>query len=200
LPIYYCYEGQVPPAALAGVSRLLGAGVAATTYQGWGITCLGPHPLRLHGDPPMPGFEIGSTHTGWITPTQPITLSHYVLNLSNAPVTLTLSYSSSLDLPWGIYSGTWQAPTLPLVPITEPLRLKAPTGGMRDVRTFWLIGSAPAGTPAGAETLIITARDVTSPARSVWTSDLVWVGDWVAPPTPIHWRALHLPLLLRRSP
>jgi len=43
LPLYYCYEGQAPP------GPLVGADVAS--YQGWNITCLGPHYLTLRDGP-----------------------------------------------------------------------------------------------------------------------------------------------------
>ncbi len=48
---YYCYVGQEPPAPLAA----LGAGAGATSYQGWGITCLGPDALHLESGMTGPG-------------------------------------------------------------------------------------------------------------------------------------------------
>jgi len=137
-------------------------------------------------------------HTGWVTPTQTISFPHTVANHTGAPITVTLSHSSTLGLPWGFYSGTVSAPDLPLTPITGPVRLNSSYPGRW--RYFWLIATVPAGAPSGAETLVITATDVASPTRSAWTSDLVWVGDWVAPPPPPRWYQLYLPLVLRQYP
>ncbi len=190
LPLYYCYEGQTPPPALWGAP---GATADAASYQGWGITCLGPHFLRLEAMPPL---ELDGMHTAWITPTQTISLHHRVWNWSWAPLTVTLAHSSALGLPWGIYSGTADAPAVPLTPITGPFQLGAYYPNQ--IRHFWLIATVPAGTPVGAETLVITATDVTSPTRSARTSDLLWIGDWVAPPPPPWQRhRLYLPLVLR---
>ncbi len=61
-----------------------------------------------------------------------------------------------------------------------------------------MTATVPSGTPAGAGTLVITATDVISPARTAATWDLLWVGDWVAPPSaPWHRRRLYLPVLLK---
>jgi len=188
LPCYYCYEGQTPPTALWGA-----LGADATSYQGWGITCLGPHVLRLAELSPL---ELDGMHTVWVTPTQTISLHHSVWNWSmTTPITVSLTSSSTLGLPWGVYSGTADAPDVPLVPITGPFRLELFMPNQ--VRHFWLIATVPACAPSGSiETLVITATDVASPTRSAWTTDLLWVGDWVAPPPP-PWYRLYLPLVLR---
>ncbi len=64
-----------------------------------------------------------------------------------------------------------------------------------------MIVPAPAEIEPGPGTLIITATDVPSSALSAWTSDLLWVGDWVAPP-PAPWiqHRVYLPLVVRQSP
>ncbi len=190
LPCYYCYEGQSPPAALLSA---LDAGTAS--YQGWGITCLGPQPVYLESH--VRPLELHSAYTSWVTPTQTISFSHSIWNWSSAPLTVSLAYSSALGLPWGFYSGTTSAPDLPLVPITGPVLVQP--FGWYPPRYFWAIATVPADTPDGAETLIITATDVNSPTNSAWTPDLLWVGDWVAPPLPPPWYRLYLPLVLRQS-
>jgi hypothetical protein len=111
---------------------------------------------------------------------------------------VVLTHSSTLGLPWGFYSGTVDAPDVPLVPITGPFQVKP--FGPNPPYNFWAITTVPADVPAGAETLVITATDVISPTRVAWTSDLAWVGDWVAPPGPPLWYRLYLPLVLRQGP
>jgi hypothetical protein len=142
-------------------------------------------------------LDLAGMHTAWVTATQTISLHHGVWNESLVPVTVTLAYSSVLDLPWGIYSGTASAPDVPLVPITGPIQLGAYYPEQK--RDLWLIATVPAGTRSGAETLVITATDVTSPALTASTTDLVWVGDWVAPSPPPPWYRLYLPLVVRGS-
>ena len=192
LPLYYCYAGQEPPAPLAA----LGAVAGVTSYQGWGITCLGPDALYLESGATTPPFTLGWTHTALITPTETISLSHYLYNSGAVPVTVTLAYSSTPGLPWGVYSGTQEAPDLPLAPIIGPIRLE--DTWPESVRYFWMIATVPDGTPSGAGTLVITATDVTSPAITASTRDLLWVGDWVAPPGPPLWYRLYLPLMSRQ--
>ena len=184
LPLYYCYEGDEASFSSALVARAHGAGLGATSYQGWGITCMGPHPLRLRGgDAPDPAFVLYGMHTANISPPQTISFSHAIKNLGSDPVAVTLDYTSSLGVPWGIYSGTEDGPDLPLVPITGSFTLSPELEWPANTRHFWMIAEVPTGAQ-GAETLLITATDVTSPALSTWTSDLLWVGDWVAPPPP----------------
>jgi hypothetical protein len=175
LPCYYCYEGQAPPATLLGAD--------AASYQGWGITCLGPHSFYLESH--VRPLELYGMHTAWVTPTQTISLPHSIVNWTAAPITVNLAHSSSLGLPWGFYAGTADAPDVPLAPIAGPFEVK--TFGPAPPRYIWAMATVPAGAPSGAETLVITATDVASPALTVWTSDLLWVGDWVAPP-PLGYR------------
>jgi hypothetical protein len=190
LPRYYCYEGQTPPPLLPR------AAADSTAYQGWGITCVGPHPLYLESY--VRPLELYGVHRAWITPTQTISFSHSIVNWTLTPLTVVLTHSSTLGLPWGFYSGTVDAPDVPLVPITGPFQVKP--FGPNPPYNFWAITTVPADVPAGAETLVITATDVISPTRVAWTSDLAWVGDWVAPPGPPLWYRLYLPLVLRQGP
>ena len=184
LALYYCYEGEEAPLSSALRAQALGAGLGATSYQGWGITCMGPHPLRLRGGgTPDPAFVLYGMHTADISPTQTISFSHAVRNLGSDPVAVTLDYTSSLGVPWGIYSGTEDGPDLPLVPITESFTLSPELEWPANTRHFWMIAEVPTGAQ-GAETLLITATDVTSPTLSTWTSDLLWVGDWMPPSPP----------------
>ncbi|MBU0491934.1 MAG: hypothetical protein KKA73_08890 [Chloroflexi bacterium] len=174
LPLYYCYEGQSPP------------GADTTSYQGWGITCLGPHYLTLRDGPD--DWELAGQGMGWVTPTQTISFSHTIYNWTpypHPPLTFTLEATSTLPAGWAFYADE-QGQT----PLVSPIRVD-------DVLEFWVFGQAPAGTAAGAYNLFVTAR--TDDALPAWqqAADLLWVGDWVAPPLPPWWHRLYLPLVLR---
>ena len=194
LPVYYCYEGQDAPFFFPAIGRAMNNEIMS--YQGWDTTCIGPDPLRLtkYGAH-VPQFVLSQTHRTLVQPQTTVSLVHKVSNSgADAPVTVDLDFSSDLDLPWGIYAGTYESPDIPLIPITEPVTLER--SGQDSIRVFWMVADIPEGIQ-GMETLRITATDVTSPTISTWTSDLLWVGDWSSPdPGPL-WRPLYMPLLLR---
>lgn len=182
LPLYACYEGQTSPTSLR-----------ALLSQDWGITCVGPQPVSLEEGPRI---ELAGTHTAWITPTQTITFYHYLRNWTGTGVTRTVavSHTSTPSLPWRLYTAFESAPTT-LVPITDTVEVPA---SFFKIRPLWAIVTVPENTPAGAATLVITATDVASPTLSTWTSDLLWVGEWVAPPPPPWERyKVYLPLVIR---
>ncbi len=180
LPLYACYKGQTPP---------LFAGLASS--QDWGITCLGPQPISLED---VPRIELAGTHTAWITPTQTITFYHYIRNWTGITRTVTITHTSTPTLPWQLYTA-FEADPNTLVPLTDTIDLPA---SFWKIRPLWAQATVPENTPAGAATLVITATDVTSPTLSTWTSDLVWVGEWVAPPPPPWERyKVYLPLVIR---
>jgi hypothetical protein len=197
LPVYYCYEGEQQPMLDSLVQGLINQeqelGIGLESYQGSGITCLGPDPLRLEDEEnPSPPFAIRGEWTVWITETQTISLVHEIYTLNDAPVTVNLDYTSTLDLPWGIYSGTWNGPDIPLVPLDEPLTLDAITPS----RYFWVIADVPAG-KNGPEILQITARSVTTPKPQAVTADLIWIGDWIPPSEAKVETKIYLPMVLR---
>ncbi|MBM3134277.1 MAG: hypothetical protein FJZ89_03115 [Chloroflexi bacterium] len=177
LPLYYCYEGQDPPSPFfTDLYRALDRHITPYqgSYQGLGITCLGPHPLHLL-DWAIPLWELGEASLAMITPTQVISFPHYLGNWTDQPMTVTLAYTVPLPVAWGLYEDAGGT-----TPITPPIPLPMYRG-----KEFWLISEpVPTTTVDGPYTLIITATDVTSPTNSRWTSDLIWVGDWVAPPLP----------------
>jgi hypothetical protein len=107
---------------------------------------------------------------------------------------VTVTHASMPTLPWQLYTALESDPTT-LVPITDTLALPA---SFWKIRPLWAKVTVPESAPAGAVTLVITATDVTSPTLSTWTSDLVWVGEWVAPPPPPWERhKVYLPLMKR---
>ncbi len=180
LPFYACYKGQTPP-LLAGLASL----------QDWGITCLGPQPISLEE---VPRIELAGTHTAWITPTQTITFYHPIRNWTGITRTVSITYTSTPTLPWQLYTAFESDPNT-LVPLTSTIELPS---SFWKIRPLWAKVTVPENAPAGAATLIITATDVTSPTLSTWTSDLVWVGKWVAPPLPPWERfKVYLPLVRR---
>jgi hypothetical protein len=187
LALYSCYEGQNAPFFFTQSGWALGGKPRAPAYQGQGITCTGPQPIRLV-EYSTPRIEIGNPRAFIAYPPQRVTLDHYVSNYASAPVTVTLSYTSTRGLPWGFYSDA--AGTTPLV---GPIRLEH-KGASGRTRNFFVIADIAAGTPTGLETLTITATDVALPSRSAWTADSVWVGAWVPPPAG---NLLYLPLVLR---
>jgi hypothetical protein len=193
LPLYYCYEGEESPFATTLASWLLDGDLSVTSYQGWGITCLGPHPFRLLDwalPDPSPPFELHGSNFARIQPSQAVSLSHRLRNLGVDPVTVNLEYASEAGLTWEIYSGTEDGPDMPL---TGPLMLPDPE------RYIWLVTTVPGGAASGPETVVVTATDTTAPAQSSWTSNLLWIGDWVAPP-PQPWTPryeIYLPVIIR---
>ncbi len=196
LPLYYCYEGQEPPFLLAQMAAHADLS-ALQSYQGWGITCLGPQPLPLFD--PTPPFLLRPMHQAFISPSVTISLPHILWNTTYTPLTLALTYTSDAGLPWGLYEGDYDNPTYPRVAITQPLTLgtTAETRG----RGLWAIVDVPPDAASGPSTLVITATDVSSPALFLWTSDLIWVGEWLPPPSvPEGKRKVYLPIVAKDNP
>lgn len=189
LALYNCYEGQNAPFFFAQPGLAIGRKPRAPAYQGQGITCAGPQPIRLI-EYATPRIEIGNAHAFIATPPQRVTLDHFVANHVNAPVTVTMSYTSPRGLTWGFYADAAGA-----TPLANPLRLE-PKGTAGWTRNFFAIADIAAGTPAGLEMLTLAATDVALPTRSAWTADSVWVGQWLAPPTAQEY-FYFLPLILR---
>ncbi len=195
LPQYYCYQGQAPPFFVTQLSRALGRDGAVTSYQGEGVTAVGPDHLTLLDDP---DWVLGGDLAGVVTPTLSITLSHHIGNRGHplSPITFTLEYTSTLGDVWGIYSGTAAGPDIPLVEIGGPFRVDDWK------RYFWLIAEVPSTTADGPYNLFVTATvtdtQTVSPATASHSS-LIWVGEWVAPPRGMpYW--VYLPLILRHFP
>jgi hypothetical protein len=193
-PIYYCYEGAESPFTSAIFQSGLGDNASVTSYQGWDTTCIGPKLFRMRdwdsADLPTPAFEVHDTNMGYITTTQTVSFRHRVWNLGFDPVSITLDYSSTLDIPWVVYTGTKEIPDQPLdgaLTLTEPF----PTDYY-----IWLVADIPAGIE-GMETLTITGTDTSPPNLATQTTDLLWIGEWtVPPPSPFGGYEVYLPLIL----
>jgi hypothetical protein len=197
---YYCYEGQEEPGTSA-IGQLmaraliwaLGDAGGGGFFQSEGVTCMGPDRLLLALNPPI---ELYPMQTGHISPTQRITFTHMIDNWEYYPdeqeMTVTVTYSSTLGLPWEVYrSGS---ATGPLVPVSGPFQM-----GFQQY--LWLATTIPADTADGPYTLFLTATLETLPDEPADTTDLLWVGDWVAPPPPPQypsWHFVYLPLVMRQ--
>ncbi|MBU0494634.1 MAG: hypothetical protein KKA73_08725 [Chloroflexi bacterium] len=191
LPLYYCYEGQeIPPvfAALPGTDMA----ADAVAYQGDGITCIGPQAVPLISATSSPLlWDLRGTAAAWVTPTQSLIFHHPIAPGDLAPFTVDVTYTSSLEVSWGLYGGDWIEPNLS-DPLTPPLLVTGFTH-------LWLVSDpVPAGTAHGEYGLVITATNVLSAADLRWLGDTIWVGDWVAPPALPKYR-LYLPLVLHQS-
>jgi len=193
---YYCYEGQESPlefvaqqAAAAALARSWGL----NSYQGEGITCLGPrvHHLVTWDS----GLHLAGTEFAPITPTHPITLHEHVDNQTGGVVTLTVDYTSTVGGDWQLYGGTWTDPNLS-DPITEATQIVLNNWQSHNI---WLINDGvPTDTQGGSHSLVITATSVTSPSLYTWDEIPMWAGEWVPPPGG--WRKVYLPLVLRSYP
>ncbi len=182
IPAYVCYEGQELPPFVDGLaSKLALRAVGQRSYRGEGITCAGPLLLQLNNPNT---WELGSVSTQHVTPTQTISLHHYLH--ASSWMQATLQVTSTLDVDWGLYEGSYDAPNLDR-PIAGPVSF-----GTKDV---WAVsGPVPEGADPGAYTITVRATKSGSTDERVAT-DLVWVGDWVAPPAGA--AVVHLPLLQR---
>ena len=171
LPIYFCYEGQDSP--LAPLTSAL-AGKPAAAEEG--ITCFGPQDVPIGGGPNWSVMGAGSRTA---MPPESLRFLHGVSNRTGVVQDFNLSYQSDLNVTWRMYGGTSTAPNLGQ-PIASPLRL-----GDKLTQFVWLISDPlPAGTRPGSYSLRFSAALASAPTASRWASDIIWVGDWVPPPTP----------------
>jgi hypothetical protein len=195
LPLYYCYEGQELPnldPLPAALTLPLARAAGLETYQGQGITCLGPHDLYLSD---QVEWELGGGGGAWFSPTVPISFSHYIVRIAGSgAMTCTLDISSTLDAGWALYEGDGAGPAEPPVEIPQPLRVE--NGWLE----FWVIGQ-PASPPEPGPYSLTLSGTCQGVAGAATTSDLFWIGGWIAPPPPDGGKfALYLPLLLRGAP
>lgn len=180
---YYCYEGETLPPELAPAS--------IQSIQREGVTCLGPVQHLLNADP-LP-WTLHADTAAWISPTHVLSLPHTV-ELSSGqygPLTLTLHYTADLAADWGVYADSGGRPDLSQ-PITTSLVLERSPYGGGGWQDLWFVAEAPTDTAWGPYTLHITTTATLTPALYVGNTDMIWVGEWVAP-RPYR---LYLPLIL----
>jgi hypothetical protein len=179
LPYYLCYAGQDDPLANPALTLVgnLPQGSAVTSYQGEGITCVGPNLLQMSDWDSA--WEVNGPPAIYISPTvtTTITLPYQISNLlSDSPLQVaSLAVTATVDADWQWYAGSWIGPN-PNEPLTFPLTV--PEG---DTAYVWLVGSLPSGTADGPYTVKVTATAAAAPPTWAVASQ-IWVGDWVAPP------------------
>ncbi|MCB8923100.1 MAG: hypothetical protein H6662_16050 [Ardenticatenaceae bacterium] len=162
-----CYEGQDPPMAAA----VLQQATQLSSYQGEGITCLGPMPLLL--DETSPALELHGDGGHVAQPSETIAAHHFVT--TNSTMDVTFSVDSDLGASWGVYHGDGSAPDL-----GDPITGAVTVNGYMDV---WVVGDVPAAASSGAYDMSLTATG-DGPGDVGTAVHLIWVGDWVAPPPP----------------
>lgn len=165
LKLYVCYAGQDSP--LSALPVLSGRG----SLQQNGITCAGPYAVPLAGEETRP-LLISHNASLWVPKPGQVLIRHFVT--ASHAVTAQLSVGSTRNLPARFYSGSESAPNL-----NAPLDAITVSPGQRKV--LWLVVDVPEGQASGLETLTITAADGTD---SIWTNDVLWIGEWQAPPLP----------------
>jgi hypothetical protein len=189
--VYGCYEGQGAPWATLE-QRMLARSLGMESYQGQGVTCIGPKAVHLE-EAFAPTLHLRGSAAAAITPTQAISLSNEVWGPGYV-VTVTMDYSSTAQ-GWQFYGGDDSGPDLGAQLTPNATEIGLPNAFMP--RYIWAVNNpTPAGTEAGPHSLVIT---VTSPIFSfltTWDAIPLWSGGWVAPPAGAGYR-IYLPLVVR---
>lgn len=186
LDVFLCYEGQELPGnrltkyvarqqanqALEKLARGASTQTGVQDYRDWGITCAGPLPLRLFDDPNGANWELVGASAQAVTPTWPITLPVTLEGaVPNPPQLFDLQFSSNLNAGWR-WSDGQQVITPPISYAGGPPKTVA-----------YLVGLIPADTKTGMYTTQITASLSSQPANYRIAPHLIWVGEWLPPPT-----------------
>ena len=183
---YACYEGGDQPFADAVTSALAKqAGVGVASYQGEGITCLGPQRVYFRE---YPDWRLDGTSVTAISTTEHIVLRHAVQKGGSADLSLDCAVDSTLDVEWSLYYGSQAEPDM-----EQPITVQILASG--ETTYFWLVsGAVSAEVPAGPNEVRTTLTNA-APAEEQTAFDTVWVGDWVAPPGAV--ANPFLPLIMR---
>jgi hypothetical protein len=171
-PIYFCYEGQDSPLAMATPTPVQ-AGSAEASADG--ITCFGPQAVSI-GTGPNWNVMVASSLIAM--PPESLRLHHAVSNRTGVERDFNLAYESDLAVNWRMYGGTSTSPNMG-EPLGNTVRLAD-----KQVKFIWLISDPLAtDTRSGSYSLRFAAALASAPTESRWASDIIWVGEWVAPPT-----------------
>jgi hypothetical protein len=194
LPMYFCQDGQDPP-PIGDLALNVLAGhadaSAVPSAQMEGITCLGPQEHVLL--PPV--IYVGHPNTVWNAfPGDEVRLMHFVQVIGLAP-TVTLAINSEVPgFGWRVYTGTDSAPNL----VTE-VNITQPYTASPGLMFFWMIGTVPTGASPGARNFTFRVEKAADPSKYGSATDMVWIGEWVPPPTPGGAKhTIYLPLVLRQ--
>ncbi|MDX9952980.1 MAG: hypothetical protein RBT75_02745 [Anaerolineae bacterium] len=201
LDVQVCYEAQELPGNAAqrfvmgrafdsALERLAEAAPNASVqnYRDWGVTCAGPLPLQLVDNVNSDRWVLEGDSAQWITPTWTLTLPHQLTGGDfSPPALIDLEFAAPIGTNWHWSNG--------VTTLTPPVSF---AGGWPPTNIY-LVGTIPAGTPAGLYTVNITATQHTTPADFRVGSDIIWVGEWSPPPEggdPPRF-VIYLPLVLR---
>ena len=174
---YFCYEGDAAPPFFNTASFRLGANAIRPAYRDEGITCFGPLSLLLQNEE-APALALMESHMGRAAAGDQVVYTHFLSNHSSTALDVTLTYSSTLGLPWSFYEMlSWDQPDLSK-PITGTVTLPA-----QGELWFTAVVDLPAEAE-GMENLSLDATSVQAPTLTSHTSDVVWIGGWLTPPPP----------------
>ena len=172
---YLCYEGEAPPFFFAEAAQAAGGVSVQSTVRAAGVTCAGPIPLRLAGDPPAPPIALEGAGLGRTGSNALVKLAH-TLRAWLAPdehTDVTLAVESSKGLPWKLYRASALTDQ-----IAGPVTISGPAQF-----DFWASTRTPFGF-RGQESITVTASDAAPAGGEVWTTDHLWAGAWTPPPPP----------------
>jgi hypothetical protein len=194
LPLYYCQDGQdAPPIGGLASALLVGQqGVKAVpSTQFEGITCLGP---QEHSLATNPAIYVGNPNTVWnVFPQDEVRLMHYVVVTNTLAIRFSVS-SGTAGFGWELYEGTVKTANF-----AKPVDVTIPYTASFGYSFFWLIGTVPTGTIPGSHNFTLRVEKADDSSVYGSSTDMVWVGQWVPPPTPggtKHY--VHLPLVIRQ--
>jgi hypothetical protein len=192
-PMYYCQDGQTaPPFGITALSLIANQVEKRSTdgIQEEGITCLGPYEQNINTNPVI---YVGHPNTVWgKLPLDEIQLQHYVQVIGLAPTINFIINSNITGFDWKLYEGDESAPDLSKeVDITQPYTASP------NIMFFWMIGTVPTGTRPGPYTVSLRVENSANPDEFGSSTDLIWVGQWVAPPPPGTNSYFYLPLIKR---
>ncbi len=195
IPLYLCQEGQDPPPFAQVALQTLGQGSKGRktlAVQTGGITCLGPQNQSLVPFLTPNTVDLGNPAIAWnIQPPKEVRIRHIAQVNSVGLMSLNFSINSQINsMNWTLYEGDDKAPNFSR-PIPSPYLTKG-------FVFIWLVGTVPAGTASGPYNVKVTATKADEPTVNGSATDIIWVGDWVPPPTALTGNLLYLPLLQKQ--
>jgi hypothetical protein len=194
MPMYFCQDGQdPPPIGDLALDSLTGRNEAnaVPSAQMEGITCLGPQEHVLL----QPVIYVGHPNTVWnVFPGDEIRLMHFVQVIGLAPTIRFVINSDAGGFGWRLYEGDVNAPNL-----GKEVAIPVPYTALSTTMFFWMIGTVPTGASPGSHNFTFRVEKSDEPSKYGSATDMVWIGEWVPPPTPGGAKhTIYLPLVLRQ--
>jgi hypothetical protein len=194
IPLYFCQEGQDPPPfAQAALQTFVQGtkGRKTLAVQTGGITCLGPQNHSLVTTSTAGNIQLDPAIAWNIQPPKEVRIRIGMQSNYSVFIGLNFSINSQIgNMTWTLYQGTYKEPTLSK-PISSPYYTKGP-------EPIWLVGTVPAGTAPGPYNVTVSAVKADDPAVTGSATNIIWVGDWVPPPTALTGNALFVPSLQKQ--